>query len=263
MKEIQKAEYSRLLLDMLKSFHYFCEKHGLRYSLDYGTLLGAVRHKGLIPWDDDIDVTMPSEDYSRLCALGQEDGAFGEFYRLALTGNPYSVNKPMANLVDIRTQVESEQRQRKFFYPVWIDIFPMDYAPEDRQRREAAYRSVQRDIWFTRKAMDSRKGRFRTGRMMFGAVNIPLIDMWLKKADRRASSLSYGKRFISFFAPYGEKDIVNLDYFDHRILADFEGEQFWITGEYHNRLRSLYGDYMELPPEEKRLPHASKAYWLS
>lgn len=263
MKKISNNEFKEIAYNMLESFHELCKIHRLQYVLDYGTLLGAVRHNGFIPWDDDIDVTMPRCDYERLCSLAsQKESIFGPNYRLSFPGSRFSVRKPMANLVDIRTIVESPNRQEKFFYPIWIDIFPMDFAPFGKQDVEQIYNKIQRQIWYTRKAMDRREGSHRIARSIFGDANIPLIQHRLKKADLLAKSFPANPKLISFMAPYGVKDIVNADYFDRPRTMKFENGLFMIPQEYDLRLKNLYGNYMELPSEENRIPHSTQAYWI-
>lgn len=128
MKKIDGSEFKKLTLQLLISFAKICEQNELRYVLDYGTLLGCVRHGGFIPWDDDIDVTMPREDYEKIKTITARDKyLFGKDYRLEyLCGKEVCVAKPYLNLVDIRT-ITKGNRIPKYYYPVWIDIFPMDY----------------------------------------------------------------------------------------------------------------------------------------
>ena len=130
-------------LDLLNEFSIVCEKHNLRWFVHAGSLLGAVRHKGFIPWDDDIDVVMPRADYEKLCLIGPQEFAFPYFYQTEGTDRFFC-----RNFARIRnSQTTAIQTWEKVFnYPynqgIFIDIFPMDNLPDDMEQRKQYYDEV-------------------------------------------------------------------------------------------------------------------------
>lgn len=260
MKKIAAEEFRKIALDMLISFADICKNNNLRYSLDYGTLLGAIRHNGFIPWDDDIDVTMPREDYARLMEIAEKnDDIFGKDYRLANVHNRYNVYKPYLNLVNIRTVTISKARKKKYYYPIWIDIFPMDYF--DEKDAEQIQSKVERLIWLAREPLYKPHGKSKVLRTVYGVVNRPLVMKRLKRADLISDVKRYSEKLINYMGPYKMRDISYMKYYSNYIYAEFEKHRFRIPSDYDERLKQLYGDYMQLPPEEQRVPHATDAYW--
>ena len=258
MKKMTEQEFKNDTFEMLKVFAKFCEDNNLRYSLDYGTLLGCVRHKGFIPWDDDIDVSMPREDYIRLYELLKEkDFSFNSSYKLASFDNKYNVNKVYPNIVNVKTITESSCRKRKYFYPVWLDIFPCDKIDVnnfDDKNIKKHMKYAQYPIFLQKNILK------RIVKDMFK----PFMKMNFGKAVKL--SQKYNKNEFAELhncaSPYGLKDIMYQKYFYDYIYGDFEGEKFRIPKDYDERLRSVYGDYMKLPPEEERKGHVNNAFYL-
>lgn len=134
LNEQQRAELKKCQLEMLKAFAAVCEKLGISYFLDGGTLLGAVRHKGFIPWDDDIDVGMLRADYERFFAEGQALLPEHYFIQNISTDPQYTAN--FAKMRDSRTTyIETTLGRKRINHGVFIDIFVLDYYPENAFRR--------------------------------------------------------------------------------------------------------------------------------
>lgn len=139
MKEMTLKEMQNFELDILKDFHEFCVSNNIRYSLDGGTLIGAIRHKGFIPWDDDIDVVLPRPDYEKLCSLYQS-----EKYRLKCFQNDKNCYLGFARIYDFKYTTFDTR------YPwckdknvgLWIDIFPADGAPDNEDELQKLYGKV-------------------------------------------------------------------------------------------------------------------------
>ena len=260
---IPSDEFKKLSLDILIKFHSVCEENQLRYVLDYGTLLGAIRHKGFIPWDDDIDVTMPREDYNKLKKLSEsKDNLFGENYKCAYVNGKYNVSKSIINIIDIRTTTFSPNRRKGYYYPVWIDVFPMDWAAPSIEETNKAHKRIINLRWLAGHAIMPIGGRLKVLKWLFALFNAPLTNYRLNKMDQIALSYHKNDQLFSFHSPYGSKDTVNNDYFEHCELKEFEGHLFRVSAAWENRLQGLYGDYITLPPAEKRKPHVVAAYWL-
>lgn len=128
MKELTLPEIKAIELETLKMFRSFCEEHNIRYYLAFGTLLGAIRYKKFIPWDDDVDLLIPREDYDRLLTLFQDN----ERYRLYSFERNQDYHFPFAKLCDMTTRkVETDYANSKVEMGVEIDLFPMDYFDND------------------------------------------------------------------------------------------------------------------------------------
>lgn len=265
MREVGKEELREIQIEILKSIHSFCVHEGLRYSLSSGTLLGAVRHKGYIPWDDDIDIMMPRPDY--------------EMFRKTYPGyNPnYSVQSyhvdesywfNFVKVYDKRTVfVENAAKNG-----VYVDVFPIDGLPNSQEERmrilERATVLVNRDLRWTTKEyrVKTQKKDVILHYLKYLCRN-KLVDSrqnTIKKLDE-----------LFLFNSFDNSPVAGVFFFD-RMLAvlprtiydqyksiEFEQISFSCIEDTHLYLSALYGDYMKLPPVEKRVPgHNIHAYWL-
>ena len=129
-------ELRQIQIGILDEVHQYCEAHGLRYFLSSGTLIGAVRHKGYIPWDDDIDVYMPRKDYERF--LREFKG--NEQYKLLNPAKEPHYYYTFAKVIDLRTRMVEDETVG-FEIGVYMDIFPVDYVPDDMKEREHVFKS--------------------------------------------------------------------------------------------------------------------------
>lgn len=273
-KKLTPEEYKTVCLNLLIKFDEVCNKHQLRYIIDSGTLLGAIRHKGFIPWDDDIDISMPREDYEKLQELfDKDDNLFGSF-KLSSPYNKYNVYKPYLNLLDPSTIAYSSTRKKKYFYPIWIDIFPED-GYENVEDAFKVGKQIRKYMAIGRfplskplRARDEKTFINKCKRLLSNVYNnifhnIHVAKKALIKADKLAKSQKPNETVMFYFG----KDNMNLDlslmsYYNERVLADFEGHKFYIPKDYDKKLKQLYGDYMKLPPEDQRLLHVTEAYYL-
>ena len=259
MKVINDKELRSIQLDLLQKTADFCTKNGIRYYLCGGTLLGAIRHKGYIPWDDDIDISMPRPDYDRFISIFNKPE---NYYQVIDMSNDPKYGFPFAKVHDTRTFVD-ELQYAKDHFGVYIDIFPIDGVGEDEQ----VFRILRwRKLLHTKKANYYQRTLIKKIINTFGKILLLPFSVHdiLKKMDKEARRYPYGStsRAGIIINPYGTREIVDLSVFNNAIPKEFEGKEFMIPVGYDTWLRSIYSDYMQLPPEDKRhSPHVSVAYW--
>ena len=168
MKNLTSKEIQQIGLSILKKFADYCEEHGLHYSLAYGTLLGAARHEGFIPWDDDVDVLMGREDYDKMIEYYNK-GERIDGLSLLYPNETSDYLTPFAKLCDDRTVAKEKSTKNK--HGVWIDIFPVDKVPEDPNKAL----KFQKHMIFLRRVMIAHLTDFRNRK--FDWKTIPKISL--------------------------------------------------------------------------------------
>ena len=262
MKELTPKEQPRwnaVINGVLRQYIAICKEHHLTYFCCGGTAIGAVRHQGMIPWDDDVDVFMPRPDYDRFISQFNKPD---NYYQVIDMSIDKKYGFPFAKVHDTRTFVD-ELQYAKDHFGVYIDIFPIDGVGEDEQ----VFRILRwRKLLHTKKANYYQRTLSKKIINTFGKiVLLPFsVHRILSFIDHEARKYPYGStpKAGNIVNPYGPREIVNLSCFSDTIYKEFEGMQFRAPIGYDEYLRSIYGDYMQLPPEDKRhSPHVSIAYW--
>lgn len=262
MKEISLDEMRRLQIDILDQFATYCDGNHLKYSLTGGTLIGAVRHKGFIPWDDDIDVAMPRADYERFLSSFNVEG-----YRIITPHNNEKYVYPFAKLVNSKTRI-IEHADTDSDLGIYIDIFPIDCIP--RKSITSYYRKRKiLEFVMSCKMAERKKSRMVIKqavmllfRKLFARIGLNNLG---KKIDKMSSQYdsSTSEMAGNIVWGYGPREIVKKEFFEAYTLLDFEGKKYSALQEYHEFLTAIYGDYMQLPPADQRvLKHDVQAYWL-
>lgn len=244
------------LLDILEAFHNVCRDNGLRYYLVDGTLLGAVRHKGFIPWDDDVDVAMPREDYERLIREHRRILPAPLEFVSYETDITYPLH--FGKIQDASTTLV--ERPHLFYLGgIYIDIFPIDGAPDSpaaQKRHISRYNFLRKALYF------AKRDPYRHGHGI--SCLLPLATRTFLPPDRLQRDI---RREMTRY-PFNSSRLAGINLNDGRramlsrrdVLGDptpveFEGKTFWGMADNHAYLSSLFGDYMQLPPEDKRHVH--------
>ncbi len=265
MREIGKEELKKIQIAILVSIHEYCEQQGLRYSLSSGTLLGAVRHKGFIPWDDDIDIMMPRPDYERFRTTYP---GFNPHYSVQSYHNDDSYWFNFVKVFDNRTLfIEGAARNG-----VYVDVFPVDGFPDNQQEINSllgrATSLLNRDLrWATKEYRVKTKKKDIFLHYLKYLCRRLLVDSHQRTVDKIDNMfLSNGFEVMpmagSFFFDRMEGILPRTVYEQYKRI-EFENCSFCCISNTHIYLESLYGDYMQLPPVEERVGrHNIHAYWL-
>ena len=262
MREIGLEDIKRMQLDILDAVDEFCKKEGISYMLSYGTLLGAVRHKGYIPWDDDIDLMMLRSEYERFVESFRHP-----VYRVADYRTTPGYFQPYAKVSDSRTRNE-EFTTFKTVYGVNIDIFPVDNMTGDDALMQR-FQSRKRLINIAANLKMIRLGKRSLWKNIVLAVShVALAVIPFRFIVRKASTFS--QQFnrqetprAGIMVTYDNKLkwIVDKDIFRDTVLLPFEGRTYPAPGRFDEYLTALYGNYMQLPPEDKRESHHLYSSW--
>lgn len=245
--EVKEAE-----LNILLYFKSVCEENGLKYYLHGGTLIGALRHHGFIPWDDDIDVAMPREDYQKFIAITQNSD---NQYKVLNADSNDQYYYAFAKMTDTTTTVVNNNEKTK--YGVFIDVFPIDEIPTP---------GIIRKIYFTKAYVykiilmhlnEQEKKRDRN-----------IVKIVLRFLVNQFNHHKILKKFDSLTQPYPKSQQVSTittgsqwdisyekSWFSDQVSVEFEGYHFPAPIGYDELLRKYFGNYMTLPPKEKQVAH--------
>lgn len=265
---VSAEEMQTIQLSILRDFRDFCSKHQLRYYLAYGTLLGAIRHKGYIPWDDDIDLMMPRPDYLKFIELFSQTSQ-GSLEVVSIQNNP-DYFATFGKIIDTRTIMYQEYGQiEKVDIGVYIDIFPMDGLPEDEQEAKKLYAKTNR--WAKAYKLAIRKFTAKSGHPIKGIlkslISIPFriigSHFFITRLEAFGMANDYDKStFVSCVTSDDRlSKRIRRTLLEDSELVEFEGEQHPAPSDWNKHLTDLYGDYMTPPPEDQKQEHFYTVFW--
>lgn len=258
--QIQERE-----LKILIEFSKFCKQNKLRYYLAYGTLIGAVRHSGFIPWDDDIDVMMPRPDYEEFLRLTK--AGFLNNYKVLSHEHNSNYIYLFAKIIDTNTFLE-EPTIMKEKLGLYIDIFPLDVVPSDK-RELSKYKKIMKVLLLAHKmSIKKLKGRDNLTTIIKGII-FPFFRIigyrrWISVIDRHIKNYSWDEgNYVCNVTSDIDKEIIDKNMLDSIIEIKFENTLFYTFTEYDTILKNFYGNYMELPPIDKRVGHFNEVQLIN
>lgn len=268
MRELTLHEIQKESLTVLLEFDRLCKENDLHYTLAFGTLIGAIRHKGFIPWDDDIDVCMERADYEKFISLFEYNDDIMPF-KLCTRRNTenYFVDIPRFSSTLFRYKTTNPY-EKDYDCGVFIDIYPIDYC-DNSEKDQAGKKKLMNlyKLYSMYVGVGSPKRIYKLIRktgffLMKGISREKMLDYIDKETYKILDEMDKGQHI--YLTPLFGGDMIYLvkkEWMDGTIMAEFEGHMFPIPEHYDEVLRLYYNDYMQLPPEEKRKPyHNYKIY---
>lgn len=242
-------------LEMLKEIVRICDKHNLQYYLIGGTLLGAVRHKGFIPWDDDLDIAMPRKDYEKLIVLYSNEFP-NEYFIDSFETNP-DYYLPFCKVRKKNTILcEALYKNAKNKKEIFVDIFPLDLTDNLSAGNSILTKIIKNLTTQMQKKANVELNMSLPSKIvsfMLFSVSAKKLGNWQKKLMMRANKKS-SMYYINYGSNYNTvKQTIPVEKYDDAVYIEFEGDFYKAPADYDYILKRIYGDYNKLPPEEKRV----------
>lgn len=258
---LDSAQIRQRQLEMLDRFCDFCASKGLNYSLSGGSLLGAVRHKGFIPWDDDVDLMMPRPDYERF--LGSFNSESDHFKALNFRVDP-DFPRPFTKITDPGTRIVARNGISK--YGIFLDLFPIDGQPdseEETARYVAEYERLNRLFYKKTPLYRMSDNPLVKVKSALRSPFFPQREETMGKIERLIGEYPFGSTGFAGAVMGGSRmgTHVPVGVFKEFTLMEFEGREVSCITDFDTYLTRMYGDYMTPPPpRERRTGHFGKVY---
>ena len=254
------------LVAMFKWFHELCETENITYYAICGTALGAIRHNGFIPWDDDIDVGIPRPDYERLLTLTHQINGKSKYYiEKPLENKDYIY--PFTKIYDTSTTL-IEKTRNDLKRGIYIDVFPLDGIGNSVEEGIKNYKTIKKlrylhGIAYCCKFPKTKNIKILIQKYLGFIIRVFAKESWfINQMQTRLININYNqnKYIINAFGGWHEKEISKREWLGTPKLQKFEGLDICCPEDCHSYLTGIYGDYMQLPPEEERVTHHNFIY---
>lgn len=260
------TELRKIQMDILSYVDKVCHEQNIKYSISGGTLIGAVRHKGFIPWDDDIDIMLTRQEYDKLVKALSGDYEDSKPYKILTHSISKDFQFPYAKIVDERTILRENVKGCKDF-GVFVDVFPIDYIPKSGVNLLFSRMRFLYNILILKRLTTNRKRSFlknatiKLSQIILAPVSsdriLDKMDAIARKAGRQTTD-----KMACLVWGYGKKEIIPAGVHQKHCMLPFEDRTYMAIADYNTYLTNLYGDYMKLPPKDKQISHHDfEAYW--
>lgn len=263
-KNMSMREVHDSLLKMLKVIDSVCKDNGITYFLSGGTAIGAIREKGFIPWDDDIDIMLPRNDYEKLISVLEQDNK-GRYRMYSLHDSSW--NRPYSCIVDGNTIAKHELVDYSHL-GVTMDILPIDGLSSSPQKVRNYYKRLRfiYSLYYSSLKINFSPGEKLIPLKKFVSIFTKMVGAHriCEYIDNKARTYEYeASEFVgcSVLIHFMEKECFKKEWFREQIYVPFEGEKFPIMNGYDEYLKSLYGNYMKRPEQERNPDHHTSYYW--
>ena len=262
MREMTEQEIRDRQIRLLSIFKDFCEKNNITYFLMFGTLLGAIRHKGFIPWDNDIDLGVPREDYNRMIYLLKDDDSNPDFRFLCFENYP-EYKWQHGRISDKQTYMKTAAGYS--WLGLSVDIFPLDNQGNNKKDALKNAKDIRDCLNLRIMSYDLRHKSLRMPNGLSSKEQVRLLKIfleegkqnevyWVKKAMKLATKFNKQQKSIYYGSNSDEYALLNKkEWYSSSVLFPFEGNKCSIPNGYDEVLKTYYGNYMIPPPEHERV----------
>lgn len=264
---MSKSEIKNCLLGIMDGIHDFCISHKINYSLAYGSLLGAIRHKGFIPWDDDIDIFILRKDYDLF--VKEFNRNRNDSYRFLSRETDPLYYLPIAKVIDTNTSVRELDWAEEI--GCYVDVFVVDNLTDDIKTAKSMLKRIRRrqklimpfQIAYTERRSCIKKYVLSVLKSVLRWVDYYHVVDSISAIAQEHKNEENGKYCGSvMLLSYNEREIMHSEWFREFVPNEFEGRAYLVTQNYDDILAQLYGDYVTLPPLSQRVSHhAFSAFW--
>ena len=269
MKQLTNDEAKAVSLEILSFIDRICRKLNLKYSLAWGTLIGAVRHHGLIPWDDDIDVIMPRKDYMKFISyMCENEGTLSPFNLVSIYNRNdyfYLVSRVVNNETMTIPEKKSIQKQKNF--GLFVDIYPLDYCGNTYEQATKFFEKQMRVETLRYMALSDTFQKAKTS-VFRTIIKYPLFmyskamgaGSFLRKLEKNINKINENDtQYCCSWCGTGGMPATKLvfpsEWFNELMEVQFEDQYYFIPKHYDEILSQVYGDYMSFPPIEEQVGH--------